>query len=68
MPLNIRPRIETILPEEQTRAVYECAVQAFLKLEETWARCPRRNREVSQWLRYFQSAWVNFLLLGQWLY
>ncbi|KAF8257519.1 hypothetical protein EI94DRAFT_1817591 [Lactarius quietus] len=37
----------------------------FLSLEETWENCPRHNREVSQWLYYFESAWKSLKCASQ---
>ncbi|KAF8256384.1 hypothetical protein EI94DRAFT_1823827 [Lactarius quietus] len=53
------PELESILPARQTCTVYDSAVKYFLSLEETWENCPRCNREVSQWLYYFESAWKS---------
>ena len=52
------PDIEEILPRELSRAVYDGAVQCFLAYKETWPQCPRRNREVTQWLHYYEATWV----------
>ena len=43
MPLVIHPRLENLLLEEQTQAVYKGAIQAFLKLELAWAACPHQT-------------------------
>ena len=54
--------IEEILPHELSRAVYDGAVQCFLAYEETWLQCPCRNREVTQWLHYYEATWVCALV------
>lgn len=35
MPLDICSHIEAVLPSKQTQAMYDCAIQALLKLEAT---------------------------------
>jgi hypothetical protein len=51
---------EEHLHDARKRAVYDCAAQCFLALEATWQHCPRRNRDVSDWLQYYETTLVVF--------
>jgi hypothetical protein len=54
-------RLEHILPYNSTRAVYDNAVACFLSLCDSWAVCPRYQREVTEWLCVYQGIWVGHL-------
>ena len=68
MLLNIHPCIETILPEEQTQAMYEYAVQAFLKLKKTWVPCPCSQLGSKPMALLFPEHLGKLVSLSQWLF